>query len=404
MAEPIRNRRINDLANAAPTPQNTPASNTYIASRATEPSVSTIQEEDKAVVAGLANNPALISMIEGKLGTLVGRSSGYIESLPGPVKERINGLKGLQKQHAALESEFRKEILELEKKYAGKYKPLYERRAKIVAGDVEPTEEEIAAGQEEDENGEIVQKDGAEEDEEEHESPIPKDAKGVPEFWLTAIKNVPALAETITDNDEEALKYLSDIRVEFIDQPGFKLLFEFADNDFFSNKLITKTYFYQDETTSDGDYIYDHAVGDEIDWKDGKNLTVRIEKKKQRNKHTKATRTIEKLIPIESFFNFFSPPLAPAEDDDEEEIPEDLEERLQLDYQLGEEIKEKLIPRAIDWYTGEALDYDELDELDADDLEEYEDEEDDEDVDDEDDDEDEGDAKPKQEAAECKQS
>ncbi|KAK9373243.1 uncharacterized protein V1513DRAFT_449866 [Lipomyces chichibuensis] len=405
MAEPIRNRRIGDLANAAPTPQNTPASNTYIASRATEPSVSTIQEEDKAAVAGLANNPALISMIEGKLGTLVGRSSGYIESLPGPVKERISGLKALQKKHATLESEFRKEILELEKKYAEIYKPLYVRRAMIVAGDVEPTEEEIAAGKEADENEEVLKKEEAGVDEEEQESPIPKDAKGVPEFWLTAIKNVPALAETITDKDEEALKYLSDIRVEFIEQPGFMLLFQFAENEFFSNKVITKTYFYQDETTFDGDYIYDHAVGDEIDWKDGKNLTVRVEKKKQRNKHTKATRTVEKLIPIESFFNFFSPPIAPEDDDDEEEIPEDLEERLQLDYQLGEEIKEKLIPRAVDWYTGEALDYDELDELDPDDLEDYEDEDDDdEEDDDEDDSDEEGDAKPKQEAAECKQS
>ncbi|KAK9325059.1 hypothetical protein V1517DRAFT_315282 [Lipomyces orientalis] len=409
MAEPIRNKRVNNLANAAPTPQNTPASNTYIASHAAEPRISTIQEEDKAAVAGLVNNPALISMIEGRLGTLVGRSSGYIESLPGPVKDRISGLKGLQKDHAALESEFRKEILELEKKYAEKYQPLYERRAKIVAGEVEPTEEEISAGKEEDEDkdeDEDVKKEEAPEaEEEEVESPIPKDAKGIPEFWLTAMKNVPALAETITDKDEEALKYLADIRVEFIEQPGFKLLFEFAENEFFSNSLITKTYFYQDETTFDGDYIYDHAVGDKIEWKDGKNLTVRVEKKKQRNKHTKATRTIEKLIPIESFFNFFSPPIAPEDDEDEAEIPEDLEERLQLDYQLGEEVKEKLIPRAIDWYTGEALDYDDLDQLDPDDLEEYEDEEDDdEEDDDEDEEDDEGDAKPKQEAAECKQS
>ena len=27
---------------------------------------------------------------------------------------------------------------------------------------------------------------------------------------------------------------------------------------------------------------------------------------------------------------------------------------MELDYQLGEDIKEKLIPRAIDWFTGEA--------------------------------------------------
>ena len=98
---------------------------------------------------------------------------------------------------------------------------------------------------------------------------------------------------------------------------------------------------------------------------------------------------------------------------------------MELDYQLGEDIKEKLIPRAVDWFTGEALQYEEMDE----DMEEgdYDDEDEEEDdmSDDHDDDEDseedvslttlggfvtsanfnqDGASKPKQEAAECKQS
>jgi nucleosome assembly protein 1-like 1 len=50
---------------------------------------------------------------------------------------------------------------------------------------------------------------------------------------------------------------------------------------------------------------------------------------------------------------------------------------------LGEDIKEKLIPRAIDWFTGEALQFEELDE----ELEEgnFIDEDDEEDEDDSDD-------------------
>ena len=52
---------------------------------------------------------------------------------------------------------------------------------------------------------------------------------------------------------------------------------------------------------------------------------------------------------------------------------------MELDYQLGEDIKEKLIPRAVDWFTGEALQFEEMD----DDLEEGEfDDEDGEDEDD----------------------
>lgn len=51
-----------------------------------------------------------------------------------------------------------------------------------------------------------------------------------------------------------------------------------------------------------------------------------------------------------------------------------------MDYQLGEDIKEKLIPRAIDWFTGEALQFEELgDDMDQDDFDDEDDEEDDED-------------------------
>jgi nucleosome assembly protein 1-like 1 len=89
-----------------------------------------------------------------------------------------------------------------------------------------------------------------------------------------------------------------------------------------------------------------------------------------------------------------------AEEEDEQD--DDLDERLELDYNIGEDIKEKLIPRAIDWYTGAALEYEEIDEddLPADYDEEYSDEEDDdEDDDDEDEDDDEQGGKPKQEPA-----
>lgn len=104
---------------------------------------------------------------------------------------------------------------------------------------------------------------------------------------------------------------------------------------------------------------------------------------------TKQTRVVKKTVPTESFFNFFSPPKAPTDDDDDD-LASDIEERLELDYQLGEDIKEKLIPRAIDWFTGEALQFEELD----DDMEEgdFEDEDDEEDLsEDRDDDEDESD-------------
>ncbi|KAI9890876.1 MAG: hypothetical protein M1814_003515 [Vezdaea aestivalis] len=413
---PIRNKN-SDLP-TAPTPQNTPSSNAPISSHAQAPGVAPIKEEelDSAISRAAAteelirNNPALVSLIQGKLGSLVGRSSGYVESLPASVRRRVSGLKGIQKDHAKLEADFQEEVLQLEKKYFAKYTPLYEKRTKIINGVVEPTEAEIEAGEKAseeestDEHDEGKAEPSGEPNAKKDEMEV-DDAKGIPEFWLSAMKNQISLMEMITQNDETALKSLIDIRMEYLEQPGFRLIFEFGENEFFTNKIITKTYFYQEESGYGGDFIYDHAEGSKIDWKPLKDLTVRIEQKKQRNKNTKQTRVVKKTVPTDSFFNFFSPPKAPVDDNDD--VASDIEERLELDYQLGEDIKEKLIPRAIDWFTGEALQFEELDEdLDPDQFidDDDDDEDPDSDRDDEDDDESEDERKPKQDAAECKQS
>jgi nucleosome assembly protein 1-like 1 len=240
-----------------------------------------VEEAGFAAAASIfAQNPKLVQMIQGKLGSLVGRSSGYIESLPAPVRRRVAGLKGVQKEHSKLEAEFQEEVLQLEKKYFAKFTPLYEKRAKIVNGATEPTEEEIKAGEEDEEKEDT--KDAADETTKQGESS--EAVAGIPEFWLSAMKNQGSLAEMITDRDEAALKHLTDVRMEYLDKPGFRLIFEFAENEFFTNQVITKTYFYQNESGYGGDFIYDHAEGDKIDWKAGKDLTVRIESKKQRNK------------------------------------------------------------------------------------------------------------------------
>ncbi|KAJ5466755.1 Nucleosome assembly protein 1 [Penicillium diatomitis] len=394
MSEPIRNKKADFPV--APTPQNTPANNAPISSHAQQPGVSSIKEEpmDSAAAASLfARNPALINMIQ----------------VPPPVvRRRVAGLKGIQKEHAKLEAQFQEEVLELEKKYFAKFTPLYERRATIVNGGVEPTEQEVEAGKEDEEEDEEEEETQEEETKEETSS-----AAGIPEFWLSAMKNQISLAEMITERDEEALKSLTDIRMEYLDRPGFRLIFEFAENEFFTNKTITKTYYYKDENGYGGDFIYDHAEGSKIDWKDDKDLTMRLESKKQRNKNTKQTRIVKISVPTESFFNFFSPPQPPVDDD--ESVASDIEERLELDYQLGEDIKEKLIPRAIDWFTGEALQFEELGEdLDPEDFDDEDEDEEDEDEDDEergsdrdiddDSDEEDGTSKPKKEAAECKQN
>lgn len=81
----------------------------------------------------------------------------------------------------------------------------------------------------------------------------------------------------------------------------------------------------------------------------------------------------------------------------DEDVLEELDEKLELDYQVGEDLKERvshhnpypqdliytnhmviqIIPRAVDYFTGKALEYEDL--ADLDDDEDYEDIDDDED-------------------------
>lgn len=177
------------------------------------------------------------NLVQNRLTSLVGRSSGYLESLPPTIQHRITGLKGLQTKHSALEAEFQKDIFELEKKYAEKYRPLYERRKALVVGASEPTDEEVTKGEEE-ESDEEEDEDSEDEDEEEEEKKekvrptkdeLEKGPKGIPEFWLTALKNHLGLSELITERDEECLKWLTDVRLEYPkEKPGFTLVFEFG--------------------------------------------------------------------------------------------------------------------------------------------------------------------------------
>ncbi|KAL6305708.1 hypothetical protein BKA93DRAFT_730831 [Sparassis latifolia] len=368
---------ISQVDPTAPTPQNTPLTHAPIAaglSRPTVPDISEDQEaeEEEASPTASAMQHAMLGMVQGKLAGLVGKSSGYIESLPNDVKRNIEALKGVQVKQIELQNKYKRECLELEKKV-----PLYDRRLAIITGASQPTAEEIDTGEQE-----------SLKDDPDH-TLLPKDVtpstSGIPEFWLTALRNHVGLSDIITDRDAAALKHLVDIRLSYLPasdpKPGFKLLFIFRPNEFFENEILEKTYLYQEEVGYSGDFMYDRAIGTEIKWKEDKDLTKEFEIKKQRNKNTNRTRLIRKARPADSFFNFFSPPVPPDDDTElEDEELNELEEKLEVDYQIGEDIKEKVIPRAVDFFTGKALEYEDID--DDDDFEDIEDDEEDDDDDD----------------------
>ena len=169
---------------------------------------------------------------------------------------------------------------------------MYERRQAIISGKALATPEEIAAGEaqslKDDEAYIPLSKD------------VPPSKVGIPEFWLTCLRNHLGLAELITERDAAALKHLIDVRIVHINledadpkeenadakqcKHGYKIIFEFSPNDFFENTILEKSYYYGQEVDYTGEFVYDHSVGATIQWKDDKDLTKEFEIKKQRNK------------------------------------------------------------------------------------------------------------------------
>lgn len=110
----------------APTPQNTPLNQAPIAFGLSRPTVPDISEDNEQEDIGEVNDLGeddllrmkahMLGMVQGRLAELVGKSSGYIESLPVEVKLNIEALKGVQEKQNELVNKYKLECLELEKK------------------------------------------------------------------------------------------------------------------------------------------------------------------------------------------------------------------------------------------------------------------------------------------------
>ncbi|XP_013790708.1 nucleosome assembly protein 1-like 1 [Limulus polyphemus] len=240
---------------------------------------------------------------------------------------------------------------------------------------------------------------------------IQDDVKGIPDFWLTTFKNVEIIAEMIQEHDEPILKNLMDVKVKLSQSNpmGFTLEFHFKPNEYFNNSVLTKEYEMRCMPEDDDPFSFEgpeiiKCKGCTIDWKKGKNVTMKAIKKKQKHKSRGSVRTVTKTVQNDSFFNFFNPPIVPA---DEEQMDEDTQVLLAADFEIGHFIRERIVPKGILYFTGEALQ-----DADFDEEEEGEEEEDEDEEKDDDDDEDDPDYNPQTDRAskrrqeqppECKQ-
>ncbi|EKX72756.1 nucleosome assembly protein, putative [Theileria equi strain WA] len=251
----------------------------------------------------------------------------------------VEALQKLQKSRDELESEFNKELNELRAKYDVLYKPLYEKRFKVLT---------TASGSE-------------------YGTP------SLPRFWLTAMKNNKVLRNVIEVRDEPILAYLTDVSAEFLEpkkQESFKITMSFDSNPYFTNKTLVKQY---NMKSIDGEMesLLQCTEATKIEWLPDMDVTKQKVTKIQRHRRTKETRQKVELEDQPSFFRFFTSQEVPSSETldrmTEQEIAE-LEMYVEEDYDIGIIIRDKLIPEAVYWYLG-VVDNDDLDD---DDVESYE--------------------------------
>lgn len=164
----------------------------------------------------------------------------------------------------------------------------------------------------------------------------------------------------ITQEDADALAHLVDVTCAYSDDfTTYTLSFHFSENEFFHNRVLTKRYVMVPSIFDESPGLAE-CEGCEINWKEGKNLTVKEVQKKQKAKNGKnkgQTRTVTKVVPKPSFFAFFKSfeEAAEAAQEESQEAPEGPQATLSIDqhYDIGHMIRVLVIPDAILLFTGE---------------------------------------------------
>ncbi|XP_072347442.1 nucleosome assembly protein 1-like 1-A [Scyliorhinus torazame] len=181
--------------------------------------------------------------------------------------------------------------------------------------------------------------------------------KRIPEFWLIVFKNVDVLSDMIQERDEPILKHLQDVNVKLSDpgQPtSFNQVFNFEPNEYFRNEVVTKAYQMQLQPYDLDFFFFNEpevtgCTGRQINWKKGKNVTLKTIKTKPKHKGRNTGRTVTKTIPNDYFLNFSSPPKVPEHG----EFDDGSAARLDVDFEIGH-LREH-IPHAMSYFTGETI-------------------------------------------------
>lgn len=181
--------------------------------------------------------------------------------------------------------------------------------------------------------------------------------RGIPDYWLTVLKNVDKLGPMIQKCDEPILKFLSDVSLKF-SNPGqpisYTFEFHFLPNPYFRNELLMKTYIIRSKPDHYDPFFawgweIEECKGCKIDWRRGKDVTVTT---RSRPAITGEIEVQPRVVPNASFFNFFSPPEIPLIGKLEPKEDAILDE----DFEIGQILHDNVILKSIYYFTGEIND------------------------------------------------
>jgi len=154
----------------------------------------------------------------------------------------------------------------------------------------------------------------------------------------------------IHEKDRAILGYLNNITLDLHEEGfGYTLGFHFEKNSYFKEQLLSKSFKMSQQN------IIESCEGTPITWMPGCDVT-KTKKKKGKGKNKKNV-----TVKCDSFFNFFeSIDVSKAEDEgsvkkadsDEEDEGDEKAEQMDMDFELGNTIKDDLVPLALEYYLG----------------------------------------------------
>ncbi|GAM26116.1 hypothetical protein SAMD00019534_092910 [Acytostelium subglobosum LB1] len=260
------------------------------------------------------------------------------------ILNRVNALIKLQEQADKLEEQKEPEYEAIHNKYKPLFEEILKIRASIISGETEPTDIDSAPK------------------EPLTISELPSnDIKGIPNFWLGVLTNFPYTKDLLAEEDEPVLSHLINIAVADDEETGsFTVQFVFSPNEYFTNTSITAA------VAIEGGEIASIKV-DPIEWKEGKKFIIMQVEKKIKKKGPKGKPpVVTTKIVEEKLQSIFTVLLVNSDSEDaefkhsEDELATP-EEIMQIQGGILDNLAQKVVPFAIEWFLGRG----ELDEQDG---------------------------------------